>query len=204
MVPLLPLTPPTAQKKRAVTRLVIHCSDSPDISLTEAVITQDVAGGFRAWHRFNLVFVGPTRVLWQDAQKWLETVGDIGADTIRSWHLEKGWSDIGYHDVIKRDGKREAGRPEEKMGAHTQGFNKGSLAACWVGRERPTPPQYAELVQWGADKCLAYALKPSDIHGHRELAPMSGKTCPGIDMDKYRADVTRRLTEMQCGTEVGK
>jgi N-acetylmuramoyl-L-alanine amidase len=30
---------------------------------------------------------------------------DIGAKEIRQWHREKGWIDIGYHFVIRRDGQ---------------------------------------------------------------------------------------------------
>ena len=36
---------------------------------------------------------------------------DIGAEDIRKWHVEeRGWSDIGYHKVIRRDGTVEDGR----------------------------------------------------------------------------------------------
>ena len=45
---------------------------------------------------------------------------DISADDIRDWHLARGWSDIGYHAVIKRDGTIEAGRSEDRAGAHDE------------------------------------------------------------------------------------
>ncbi len=35
---------------------------------------------------------------------------NIGAAEIRKWHTDKGWSDIGYHYVIRRDGTQEEGR----------------------------------------------------------------------------------------------
>ena len=28
---------------------------------------------------------------------------DIGAEDIRGWHKSKGWDDIGYHYVIRRN-----------------------------------------------------------------------------------------------------
>ena len=34
---------------------------------------------------------------------------------INEWHLERGWSGIGYHRVIHLDGRREAGRPSRWM-----------------------------------------------------------------------------------------
>ena len=37
---------------------------------------------------------------------------DIGVAEIRRWHLANGWSDIGYHFVIRRGGKRPHIRPQ--------------------------------------------------------------------------------------------
>ena len=42
-------------------------------------------------------------------------------EDIRAWHKAKGWSDIGYHYLIKIDGTIEAGRPLDKIGAHAKG-----------------------------------------------------------------------------------
>ena len=39
---------------------------------------------------------------------------DISVDTIRDWHLKRGWSDIGYHYVIDLNGVVRPGRPVEK------------------------------------------------------------------------------------------
>ena len=59
---------------------------------------------------------------------------DIGVGTIRGWHvLERGWSDVGYHFVITRDGEVQTGRPIERSGAHAKGFNKHSVGICYVG-----------------------------------------------------------------------
>jgi hypothetical protein len=46
---------------------------------------------------------------------------DIGYKEIRKWHVEdRGWDDVGYHYIIRRDGKVEVGRPEGFQGAHAQ------------------------------------------------------------------------------------
>ena len=42
---------------------------------------------------------------------------DIGVNEIRQWHLQRGFNDIGYHYVIRRDGAIEQGRPIEKPGS---------------------------------------------------------------------------------------
>ena len=59
---------------------------------------------------------------------------DIDAETIRDWHVNgNGWSDIGYHYVIKRNGLVEAGRPVSISGAHAKGHNADSIGICLVG-----------------------------------------------------------------------
>lgn len=58
---------------------------------------------------------------------------DIGVAEIKNWHLARGWSDVGYHAVIRRDGKIEKGRDWWLNGAHVKGHNVGTLAICMVG-----------------------------------------------------------------------
>ena len=63
----------------------------------------------------------------------------IGAYEIRKYHTlpvaqgGRGWEDIGYHFVIKRDGTVEQGRKLEYQGAHYTGYNAGSIGICLVG-----------------------------------------------------------------------
>jgi len=65
---------------------------------------------------------------------------DIGVDVIRQWHMNKGWSDIGYHYVIRRNGAVELGRDldkdgdvDEEIGAHAYGHNATSIGICLIG-----------------------------------------------------------------------
>ena len=59
---------------------------------------------------------------------------NIGVKEIRHWHVaERGWSDIGYHFVIRRGGTVETGRPLHIMGAHVRGHNQNSIGICLVG-----------------------------------------------------------------------
>lgn len=127
---------------------------------------------------------------------------DIGAEEIRSWHLERGWSDIGYHFVVRRNGVVEAGRPVDKMGAHVAGHNKGSLGICWVGRYATTEEQDDALLMLVASHLIEHGLDVDAVRGHREVAPLSGKTCPNIDMVQFREDLRRYLRHQKCGTEV--
>ncbi|MDO5643861.1 MAG: N-acetylmuramoyl-L-alanine amidase [Paracoccus sp. (in: a-proteobacteria)] len=66
---------------------------------------------------------------------------DIGVAEIREMHRKRGWRDVGYHYVIRRDGTIERGRPESKVGAHVAGHNATSIGICCIGGiERATGP----------------------------------------------------------------
>ena len=58
---------------------------------------------------------------------------DIGAAEIDVWHRERGFDKIGYHDVIRRDGRTEEGRGSDEIGAHVQGYNSISIGICLIG-----------------------------------------------------------------------
>ena len=55
------------------------------------------------------------------------------AEEIKSWHLERGFSDIGYHYIVHLDGSISYGRNIEKIGAHSRGQNKMSIGVCYIG-----------------------------------------------------------------------
>ena len=55
---------------------------------------------------------------------------DVSVDTIRRWHEDRGWSDIGYHFVIGIDGTIHRGRDIDKIGAHTYRHNLDSIGVC--------------------------------------------------------------------------
>lgn len=59
------------------------------------------------------------------------------AQQIDSWHRKRGWSGIGYHYVVRRDGTVERGRPEAKVGAHC--LNPTGIASGCATRVVWTP-----------------------------------------------------------------
>lgn len=121
---------------------------------------------------------------------------DVDAAEIRRWHKAQGWTDIGYHFVIKRDGSVHTGRPLDRQGAHVSGYNHISVGICMVGgvtehdvnvpEENFTPAQYASL------KTLLTKLRPSYPHarilGHRDI-PNVKKACPSFDVPKWATAV---------------
>lgn len=119
---------------------------------------------------------------------------DIGADTIRKWHVEgNGWADIGYTYVIRRSGLIEPGRDldkdgdiEEEVGAHAAGHNSHSLSICMVGGVDKngkadcnfTFKQWASL-DWLVHDIIGRIPNPVELIGHRTVD--SGKECPSFD-----------------------
>jgi hypothetical protein len=55
------------------------------------------------------------------------------AADIERWHRERGFSSIGYHYVVRRDGSIEPGRPLQQAGAHCRGYNRHSIGICYEG-----------------------------------------------------------------------
>lgn len=111
---------------------------------------------------------------------------DIGVKEIRKWHKAKGWNDIGYHYVIRRDGTLETGRPIEKIGAHCKGKNRGSIGVCFVGGKAGkgsiADNFTLEQMQIGRMLMQDFKREKEDItfHGHNEF---SNKACPVFDIN---------------------
>lgn len=111
----------------------------------------------------------------------------IGAADIRKWHKDKGWSDIGYHYVIKRDGKLERGRAPDDIGAHVQGHNADSVGICLVGglNDKTFQPENNYTpAQWKMLKTLVATLSErypyAKVLGHRDFKGVQ-KACPCFD-----------------------
>jgi N-acetyl-anhydromuramyl-L-alanine amidase AmpD len=98
--------------------------------------------------------------------------------TIREWHIERGFSEVGYHYFIRKSGDLEIGRELEIVGAHARGHNHHSVGICLSGRHKFAEIQFqmlAAIVMRLMDK---FNLRPSDIYLHNELD--NGKTCPNF------------------------
>jgi N-acetylmuramoyl-L-alanine amidase len=113
---------------------------------------------------------------------------DVGAADIRKWHKAQGWSDIGYHFVIRRNGKIEKGRAVDAVGAHVAGFNASSVGICMVGgvsqkdftkaENNFTKEQFAalrSLLTW-----ISARYPKAKVRGHRDF-PRVSKACPSFD-----------------------
>lgn len=92
----------------------------------------------------------------------------------------RGWSDIGYHYVITKDGEVHSGRPIERAGAHAKGFNKSSIGICLTGDKEFSDEQFKSLKTVIDELILNFGLSIIDIIEHNELN--SSKTCPNFDL----------------------
>lgn len=113
---------------------------------------------------------------------------DVGAKEIRAWHKARGWVDIGYHFVIRRDGRIEKGRHVDAIGAHVAGHNSTSLGICMVGglgEGKGWPPEdNFTPAQWSSLKALVAQMieryPGASVLGHRDF-PKVNKACPSFD-----------------------
>jgi len=117
---------------------------------------------------------------------------DVRAVDIRKWHKAQGWADIGYHWVIRRNGKVEKGRAENLVGAHEPTRNRNAVGVCMVGgvsqkdftkpENNFTPEQWTSLEKLIKDIQVRYPR--TKVHGHRD-APNVRKACPSFDAIKW-------------------
>lgn len=139
--------------KREIKKIILHCSASDKPS-------QDNIAAIKQLH------TDPTEVvhLWGN----YKTKG-------------KGWSDVGYHFFIRRNGVIERGRPIEIAGAHCKGQNSDSIGICLSGEYEFTRVQLSVLKEFLFHLCREYKLGNDQIFGHRHFD--KSKTCPNFDVN---------------------
>lgn len=120
---------------------------------------------------------------------WTPPSMDIGVSTIRRWHRAKGWLDVGYHYVIKRDGTVENGRPENQNGAHARGHNHDSIGICLIGgkgADGGDETNFTEVQMNALDELietLLVSFPDAGVIGHNDLTDK--KTCPTFDVKAW-------------------
>ena len=123
---------------------------------------------------------------------------DFTVENIREWHTApkpkgNGWSDIGYHYVIYRDGSVHLGRDVDLIGAHCEGYNAHSIGIVYVGgmsadgrKNEDTRTDAQKLALLDLLVKLRKLYPNATISGHRNY-DRKGKTCPNFDArEEYR------------------
>lgn len=133
------------------------------------------------------------------------TSPDVDIEDIHRIHLAEGFTCVGYHAFIKKDGTIQYGRPMDSQGAQSYGFNHCSLGVCLAGYFqldgvnrgqypiKPTEEQRKSLVtvlvNW--KRKIPQEVK---IVGHRELCQTA---CPGEGFTDYMIkDITEKVNEL--------
>lgn len=134
-----------------------------------------------------IVHCTATRPEWWAGRSTNQKVAEV-----RKWHLDRGWSDIGYHYLIDRNGTVAEGRPVERQGAHVKGRNKGTIGiALFGGHGSSEDDSFADHFTPEQDDALRELLDSlserfdvSKVSGHNEYA---AKACPGFRVRPWRA-----------------
>ena len=100
------------------------------------------------------------------------------AETIHQWHLDKGWSGIGYHYVIRSDGSIQTGRGIDYQGAHTYNYNDDGIGICLSGNFMSAPPTEAQIQSLVELIRYIKGVYKKDLllQRHKDLNPTA---CPG-------------------------
>lgn len=100
-------------------------------------------------------------------------------EEVNRWHLERGWTGIGYHFYIRKDGRIYRGRPEWAVGAHAQGHNSRAIGICVEGSymtETMPQAQFDALVGLVREEMAKYP--GAKVLRHRDV---NSTDCPGVN-----------------------
>jgi N-acetylmuramoyl-L-alanine amidase len=105
---------------------------------------------------------------------------DVSAATIHTWHLQQGWSGIGYHFVIRQNGDIEAGRPVDMLGAHSgPEVNNDSIGICLTGNFMENSPTYEQMQSLVQLVSYLRELYESSLEVMRHKDVLATE-CPGV------------------------
>ena len=120
----------------------------------------------------------------------VESHDDISV--MKRWHMvDNGWSRVGYHFFINKNGNIQQGCPIEQIPIAQKGHNTGSIAICLHGLKKSKfTTQQLESVKKLCKAITDSYDKKIRIRGHKEV---SSKACPvfdykatlGLDADGY-------------------
>jgi len=131
---------------------------------------------------------------------------DLDRDFIRKVHVEEnGWSDIGYHWIIRRDGTVQKGRMLGRGGAHAKGYNKTSIGICLMGglHDNGLPSEGIDFFTLEQQLSLAWMIEQTKQHfpidtvvGHREL-PNVKKACPCFSVQRWLVSMPAIVAKLE-------
>jgi N-acetyl-anhydromuramyl-L-alanine amidase AmpD len=103
--------------------------------------------------------------------------GDGNVQSIHNTHLKNGWTGIGYHFYVRKDGGIYRGRPVDMVGAHTTNYNSISIGVCFEGNFENESMSATQIK--AGQELISYlrSLYPNaEVKGHRDF---NSTACPG-------------------------
>lgn len=100
------------------------------------------------------------------------------ADDIHRIHLNQGWSGIGYHFFVQKDGNIYTGRPIDMVGAHTSDYNSQAVGICFEGNYE-TDVIMPDAQKKSGQELITYLkgiFPKAQIKKHRDF---NATACPG-------------------------
>lgn len=104
-------------------------------------------------------------------------------EDIHSWHLQRTWSGIGYHFLVRKDGSVYRGRPEDAVGAHTTGNNINSIGICFEGKYNTQTMPESQIK--AGQELISYLKNKYGITQIKKHKDFMATDCPG---DKFPFD----------------
>lgn len=99
------------------------------------------------------------------------------AEDIDRWHKKNGWTCIGYHFFVKKDGTIYRGRQENSVGAHAGGANSNSIGICFEGRYETEQMPDAQVE--AGKELVAYLKNKYGISKVQKHSDVCSTSCPG-------------------------
>lgn len=96
---------------------------------------------------------------------------------IQTYHIENEFGDIGYNFLAGGDNSIYIGRSWNYIGAHTKGFNNGSICFAFIGTFTTVEPGKRQLD--AVQKMIVEGVKLKKLtpdyklYGHNQLIPIS-------------------------------
>ena len=118
---------------------------------------------------------------------------------INQWHIGNGWSGIGYHFYVRKNGEIYRGRPIWAVGAHAQGSNSNSIGICAEGNfDAETMPQAQEKAIKELLEYLKALYPKAQVKGHREVCATGcpGKNYPLDEMKRFYNNAENEVNAM--------
>ncbi len=129
----------------------------------------------------------------------------LSADDVHRIHLGKGWTGIGYHFYVRKDGSVYRGRPIDTMGAHCEYYNLQSIGICFEGNYE-TEAAMPDAQKRAGQELVGYlkgVYPKAKVMPHRHF---NATACPGkhFPLEDIASGVVELTEASEIVAELGK